>query len=221
MRSARSVKNAKRVFCLVGLVLVLIATRAEAFVFLNEFLADPASGLAGDANNDGVRHSYDDEFIELYNSSPESVNLNGWSITDAVATRHIFDSNIFIEANSAFVVFGGGQENSFPDNWVTASSGSLSLNNSGDTITLFDANNQVVDFYTYGSEAGHNQSIVRRIEGTQSNWIKHTELPNVNGQLFSPGYLVNESPSSNTVPEPIALLLFGSGLVGAFIKRRI
>ncbi|HET9787350.1 MAG TPA: hypothetical protein VFP47_09455, partial [Pyrinomonadaceae bacterium] len=34
-------------------------------ILINEFLADPAEGLAGDANRDGVRDSSHDEFVEL------------------------------------------------------------------------------------------------------------------------------------------------------------
>ena len=34
-------------------------------VLINEVLADPPDGLAGDANHDGVRSSAEDEFVEL------------------------------------------------------------------------------------------------------------------------------------------------------------
>ena len=91
----------------------------------------------------------------------------------------------------------------FRVNWVAASEGSLALNNGGDTITLYDASDQVIDFVTYGSAAGNDQSIVRSPEGSKSEWIKHAELSNADGKLFSPGYLVNEIDpvGQSTVPE--------------------
>jgi len=202
------------------------ASRAEAFVFINEFLADPATGLAGDANNDGVRHSYDDEFVELFNFSSVSVNIGGWYITDSEASikRHTFDAGSKIGSNSTFVVFGDWMDeldDSMPENWQRALSGSLSFNNSGDTITLYDASGIVMDSYAYGSEAGDNQSMVRDPEGSKGNFVKHTILPNANGKLFSPGYLVNEIdlPSQSTVPEPTTVLSLAFGL-GSFVLFR-
>jgi hypothetical protein len=87
------------------------ANRAEAFIFIHEFLADPASGLAGDANNDGTRDSYDDEFVELFNLSSEAVDIGNWYISDASSDRHFFNIDTWIQPNSAFVVFGGGSPN--------------------------------------------------------------------------------------------------------------
>ena len=38
-------------------------------IFFNEVLADPPTGLAGDANHDGVRDGTQDEFVELVNGT--------------------------------------------------------------------------------------------------------------------------------------------------------
>ena len=34
--------------------------KAEAFIVINEFLADPAADLSGDSNNDGTRNGSED-----------------------------------------------------------------------------------------------------------------------------------------------------------------
>jgi hypothetical protein len=201
-----------------------VSQRSMGAVFIHEFLADPAPGLDGDANQDGVRDSSGDEFIELFNSSSQDVAIGGWYMTDSANSgtiRHIFADGSLIECESTYVVFGGGQENLFAEHWVAASQGGLSLNNGGDTITLYDDHDQVVDLYTYGSEAGDEQSIVRNPEGSEGEWIKHTELPHADGQLFSPGYLVNGASTSqhNTVPEPATLLSVAFGL-GSFLMIR-
>ncbi|MFA5088128.1 MAG: lamin tail domain-containing protein [Candidatus Omnitrophota bacterium] len=216
-----------RIRCLLLVIAVLLvsnwgASRAEAFIFINEFLADPATGLAGDANNDGVRDSYDDEFVELFNLSSENVNLSNWYISDASSDRHFFNVDTYIKANSTFVVFGGGSPNLPGIDWQIASQGQLNLNNGGDTITLRDASGNVIDSYAYGTEAGYDQSIVRNPEGTKSAWIKHTELPNADGKLFSPGFLINpiEVPAQSTVPEPATICYLALGLGSMLFRRK-
>ena len=131
-------KGKRSLILFVVLVLGLAAPqRSEAFIFINEILADPESGLAGDANNDGTRHSSADEFIEIRNSGINSVNLSGWEIADAVSTRHVFLQGTFLNPNAYIVVFGGGLPNLQVD-WQIASSGSLGLNNGGDIVSLLD-----------------------------------------------------------------------------------
>ncbi|MFC1526504.1 hypothetical protein ACFL6X_06815, partial [Candidatus Latescibacterota bacterium] len=51
-------------------------------VLIDEILADPPSGEEGDANGDGARHSYHDEFIELRNAGSDSVSVGGWRMGD-------------------------------------------------------------------------------------------------------------------------------------------
>ena len=61
---------------LLVLLVGIIPARAATIV-INEILADPAADLAGDANGDGVRGTYDDEFVEIVNSSAGSIDLSG------------------------------------------------------------------------------------------------------------------------------------------------
>jgi len=112
-------------------------------------LADPPDGIAGDANHDGVRDSSDDEFVELVNTTTHDIDISSyqlWSRSSNTTTdtvRHTFTTGTVLPACSASVVFGGG---SFDPNdpafggaiVVGASSGGLSLTNSGGVITLRD-----------------------------------------------------------------------------------
>ncbi|MGH7606010.1 MAG: lamin tail domain-containing protein, partial [Gemmatimonadales bacterium] len=74
---------------------------------INEILADPASGLDGDANRDGARDSSDDKFVEIVNTSGEAVDLSGWTLSDKFSVRHSFPSGSVVGAGCAVVVFGG------------------------------------------------------------------------------------------------------------------
>ena len=73
-----------------ALCLTLIAGNAQASIIINEFLADPASGLAGDANGDGVRSTSNDEFVELFNGGDLTVDLTAWLLGDSTKIRHVF-----------------------------------------------------------------------------------------------------------------------------------
>src|SRR5205085_3966618 len=77
-------------------------------VGINEYLADPPDGIAGDANGDGVRDSSDDEFIEVVNRTNAPINVGGYALRDADAVRFTFPAGTIIPAGEAAVVFGGG-----------------------------------------------------------------------------------------------------------------
>ncbi|MEO1836268.1 MAG: lamin tail domain-containing protein, partial [Akkermansiaceae bacterium] len=79
-------------------------------IVINEILANPASGGAGDANADGVTDASDDEFIELINVSGADLDLSNWEVHDrtGVNPRHVFTDGTVLKADCAIVVFGGG-----------------------------------------------------------------------------------------------------------------
>ena len=111
-----------------------------ASVFFNEILAnEPGSSTAG-------------EFIELVNAGSGAADLSGWTLSDAVGTRHTFAAGTSLAAGTAIVVFGN--TSGIPagmDNAVGASSGALGLSNGGDTATLRDDTASTVDAFTYTS----------------------------------------------------------------------
>lgn len=154
---------------------------------INEFHADPASGIAGDANRDGVRGTSDDEFVEIYNNSVNSVDISGWTLSDASSIRHTFPSGSIVEGNCSIVVFGGGSPTgAFGfSNIQTSSTNNVGLNNSGDTISLKSGQTTVAT-YTYGTEGGNNQSLTRDPVAT-GLFVEHSTATDSNGSLFSPG----------------------------------
>jgi len=155
---------------------------------LNEFLADPAADLTGDANGDGVRESGNDEFIELVNTSGSAVDIGGWTISDAVSLRHTFLGSTMIEDGQAVLVFGGGTPTgSFGGSFVTSSSeGALSLNNSGDTITISNASGEEVISVSYGTEGNGNTSLTLDPDLTGTSYVQHATLGDAS-LVFSPG----------------------------------
>ena len=158
-------------------------------VVINEFLADPATSLAGDANNDGTRDSSDDEFIEIVNISGAPLDVSGWSIADGAAQRHTFPANTVLADQCGVVIFGGGSPTgAFGGTIVqTASSGALGLNNGGDTITVNDGNGDIV-VVGYGGEGGSDESLTLDPDVTGAlPYVQHESANGSGGTSYSPG----------------------------------
>lgn len=144
-----------------------VVTPRIAKVVINEILANEAgSDTAG-------------EFIELVNLGNGTANLGGWTLSDAVSTRHTFAAGTTLAPGRALVVFGGAS--AIPaglGNAVAASSGALGLNNTGDTVVLTpaDGQNQVV-IYSSALAASDGVSMNLTPEGTASGqYVLHSSL---------------------------------------------
>ncbi len=174
-------------------------------IFINEALADPPDGIAGDANHDGVRSGSDDEFVELVNAQDDAVNISGWTVrTHSVSstsetTRHVFAQGTIINAHDALVIFGSGSFNPLHPIFggaqvFAASTGGLSLTNTGLTILVRDAAGHLIREFSYGGTTGldgnANQSLTRSPD-IFGNYILHTMASGAGGRAFSPGTLAD------------------------------
>ena len=170
---------------------------------INEVLADPPDGAAGDANHDGTRSGTDDEFIELVNASAATLDLSGWTIRTRSlvnlneTTRHTFAAGTTLAAGDAVVIFGGGSFE--PSNPAfggaqvgAASSGGLALTNGGLTVVVRDGAGRPAAQFAYGTANDDfggdsvNQSITRAPDVT-GLFTRHTLAPGAGGRRFSPG----------------------------------
>jgi len=169
-------------------------------IVINEMLADPPDGLAGDANHDGVRDNSQDEFVELVNTTEGDLDLSGYQLQTRGSSgtnilRHRFAPGTVFSAGTALVVFGGG--NPDPANIVfagaqvvQASTGELSLLNGGGVVTLQDRSGSTLTSMSYGGSTGRrgdlNQSLTRSPDITGS-FVLHQSVPEGVGRMFSPG----------------------------------
>ena len=156
-------------------------------LFISEVLADPPAGLAGDANRDGQRDRYKDEFIELYNAGPDTISLAGWRLGDSRPIRECFrfPHDAVIAPESYVVLFGGGNPAGFTVP-VYTDDGAIGngLTDTGEAIYLVDRIGGIVDSVSQ-STWPDDQSIVRTAL-EDSTFVLHktvspTEAP------FSPG----------------------------------
>ncbi len=157
-------------------------------LLFNEIHADPASTEAGDANADGVSDASGDEFIEIVNISDASIDMSGWEFSDGTSVRHVFESGTVLASGKAVVVFGGGiPVGTFGGSIVQiASSGSLDLDDAGETLTITNTSAVVAAKTTYGALASDNQSISRDPD-YYGGLTKHSTIENAQGALYSPG----------------------------------
>ncbi len=173
------------------------------FVF-NEILIDGTTDQ--DANGDGDIDATEDEFVEIVNTSDSEVDMAGWSIwdSDQSTPRHVFPAGFVLPAGHAVVVFGGGTA---PDdtsgahymvsiNYDPGINFGLSLNNSGDVVTLYDDQMREVIVFAYGDEgiitAVQDQSITRYPDVT-GDFIPHSDAAGDPESIFSPGKKVDGS----------------------------
>ncbi|MEQ8469648.1 MAG: lamin tail domain-containing protein [Marinoscillum sp.] len=169
----------------------------DASLIFNEVFASP-SGNSGDANNDGEVSAVQDEFIELINTSEETMDMSGWTFEDASGVRHVFDANTKLSPGTAMVVFGGGVPVGFANiNFQLASSQDLSLDDMGDSLTIYNTSGQLMARTIYGALAGSGQSITRDPDIT-GGFVLHSSVAGVDA-LFSPGTRTNGSPFASTI----------------------
>jgi beta-lactamase superfamily II metal-dependent hydrolase/fibronectin type 3 domain-containing protein len=148
-----------------------LASISPAKVILNEILAnEPGSSTA-------------EEFIELVNVGGQAIAIGGWTVSDATGVRHTFAAGTTLAAGKSLVVFGGAA--GLPpgmSNGVAASTGTLSLNNAGDTVVVKNGATKqatVVDSFTYsGSLAGVDGVSMNRNPdaSTSGTFVLHTSL---------------------------------------------
>jgi hypothetical protein len=162
----------------------------NGYVVINEILADPPA--ATDVNGDGVNSTTDDEMVEIVNATGIAMNLSGMTLSDATGVRHTFPAGTVLPALGAIVVFGGGTVGATSLHGGAqvqiASSGTLSLNNDGDTLSL-RLGTTPIDTVSYGAAANNDESIVRSPEvGTAATFVRHSMMAGaIAGARFTPG----------------------------------
>jgi beta-lactamase superfamily II metal-dependent hydrolase len=134
------------------------------------------------------------EFVELVNVGGTSVDISGWKLWDADAARHTFPTGTVLAPGQALVVFAdatgipGGLSNA-----VAASTGALSLNNTGDSVVLKNASKKTVTSYNYAASLADTDgvSMNRNPDASASGtFVLHTS---VSTRSNSPGTRTNGS----------------------------
>ena len=123
--------------------------RDEIQVVLNEFLPNPTG--QGECSLTGL----EGEWVELYNNGSQAVDLNGWYIQDAGPNVvHITPSSTL-----------SGLTTIQPHSWLVVFMNGCVLNNSGDTVGLYNPSYQQIDSYVYAGPVPEGKSFARYPDG--------------------------------------------------------
>ncbi|RKH55817.1 hypothetical protein D7W81_35425 [Corallococcus aberystwythensis] len=138
---------------------VFTLTRPTQQVFINEYLPQPDPPATG-----GTTPDYDQQFVEIYNAGPGSVDLSGWKIHDAKsysgveAARHTFVSGTVLPAGKAYVVYSGVSAVPVGAQYATYANNNgyglrfdrgLNQSGAGDAVYLVRADGTVQDSHSY------------------------------------------------------------------------
>ncbi len=188
----------------------LLAAPAPSIV-INEVLFDPATGIAGDANGDGIRDAANDEFVEIVNTGAGPLDISGWTLSDDDGDDFAFPGGTLLAAGQAAVLFGGGTPTgAFGGALVFTDDGSIGngLSNSGDLVELRDDTGTLIDSVGYGGAGavtgGSDQSITRDPDLT-GGFADHTGATGSGGAAFSPGTRIDGTPFGGAAAPTLAI----------------
>lgn len=146
---------------------------------INEVLANPPAGDAGDANGDGTRDPYQDEFVEIVNVSDGPVELGGAQLFVDESLRHTFEP-LCILSGAAVVIFGGGMIGPTVVGPALISDRRLGLPNDAGKIEFIAGGVHETVSYSRSPAA----SMVRSPELIGTTWVSHVDA---HATPYSPG----------------------------------
>ena len=169
-------------------------------VILNEILPDPTGS--------DISSMPDGEWVELFNTSTDDINVAGWSLYDAIDTHRLpitssntNTGNTIVPAHGFLVVYRNGDTD-------------FSLNDdaAGDTIRLYSgtiSTGVLVDSHAYIGPVLENKSIARIPDGT-GPWVDPIPTPGAPNQLESLSPVTTTTIEEQATPPAEPLLLVNS-----------
>lgn len=145
----------------------ITVSSTPAQLILNEIMANEAG------SNTAL------EFVEIVNVGGTAISIGGWTLSDGAGVKHTFASGTTVNPGQAIVVYGAAS--GIPaglTNAVGASTGTLGLGNSGDSVILKNGTTTVTS-YTYPSSLSGTDGVSMNrspdVSATGS-WVLHTTI---------------------------------------------
>jgi hypothetical protein len=207
----------------------------EEAVVITEFLPNPSGDPLAPLFNPLHRATpspadqihREDEFVELVNFGVDAVDLAGWTLSDAVAVRHVFGADHVLAPGATLVVFGGVGEGSAPavdggSEGASEGTAGLALNNAGDRIVLRNAAGNLISRVEYSGDSVSGDSSLTRDPEAGGPFVPHSS---VSGLAASPGarndgspFPAETTPPDTELPPPFVLSIDGGGPGGLVLR---
>ncbi|PAU93015.1 hypothetical protein CK503_13915 [Aliifodinibius salipaludis] len=162
------------------------------------------------------------EYIELYNISDKSLNLQGWTLSD---NRESFEGTIstgqFIVPPDSFVVIAPDNtiESEYPDIALVTMGDFPALNNGGDQIIIRDKNGTLLDSLQYTSDWGGDEVALERRTTDVSGKFRKNWTDASNG-FGTPGSR-NEVPQDQIPPSFEKLISIGNNKIELTFSEKV
>lgn len=165
---------------------VLLPTPVQAAIIISEVYPAPSSG--------------ENEWIELFNTSSENVTLSGWKLQDKLSSP----SDIFSFTTQTIPA----------QSFLSLDLNTAKLNNSADGISLYTAQNGVVDTMDYtASETGKSwqrtspssTSFMLTTPSKGSDSAEFSFISSATSELTTPAASPNPESSPSTTPQPTTI----------------
>ena len=152
-------------FAIICTFILSCCAEQHAQIVINELMADNASTIS-DSNENTP------DWIELFNTSDQTVDLTGWQLSDeaAIPDKWIFPA-ITIPPRGYLLIFASGMDN-FDGVWHT----NFKLSKSGETVLLADNSGTVIDWVSFEEQAT-DQSYGRKVDGEAEFVVFSTSTP--------------------------------------------
>ena len=164
--------------------------RAKELV-IHEALMSVPPGIEGDANADGVRDAYDDEFIEVLNVTNDTLNIKGVRVGVGTRVKWTFE-DICLKPTQAIVLFGGPKgtpPRSRDEVLYVTTSTRLAMSNQSGTLWLRDEQNTLLFRVDYDDPKAVSYTLWPQFIGDR--FVPHTSIDDA---PFSPGRCANGHP---------------------------
>ncbi len=185
------------------LSLIVFNLNANAQLLINEFLASNTT-----VNVDEKDYYDYNDWIELYNSSEEAIDLTNYTLTDNLSDslKWIFPEGTLINAKDYLLIWADGKDK-IPGEQdtllltdtlfirVNVLHTNFKLSAEGEAIGLFDANGKAIDKITFGKQAG-DVSFGRKLEEPEKWFYYSVPTPNeTNNTIEALSIAYTETPT--------------------------
>ncbi len=151
--------NCKIQLLLITISFYLFLHSVAAQVKINEFVASNTAGIQDEINDDTG------DWIELYNSGNEAIDLSGYSLTDNLSDtlKWVVPDNTIIEANGFLLFWADGIDQALHTNFK--------LTREGEEIGLYSDEGELLDGISYPAQLA-DVSYGRTTDGADSwSWF--------------------------------------------------